>query len=123
MTPDLFGTTSYWVEVSNTCGIVNSRTASIITTVTGIIESAYGGFKVNVYPNPATNKVTVDSEQFKTEDGTLALFDFYGRKMFEKHIPAGTGNIEIDVSSLQSGMYFCRVVSKEYYVIRKIVKL
>jgi hypothetical protein len=123
MTPDLYGTTSYWVEVSNICGIANSRTATISTTVTAITESVSGGFNVNIYPNPATKKVTVESVMFKTEDGTLTLFDFYGRKVFEKNIPAGTGNIEIDVSSLSSGMYFCRIVSRESYVIKKIVKL
>jgi len=123
MTSDLFGTTSYWVEVSNICGIANSRIATITTTITSVAESEKGSFEVKAYPNPATNKLTVESDQLKANDGTLALFDFYGRKVFEKYISAGTGNIEIDVSSLGSGMYFCRIVSNEYNVVKKIIKL
>jgi|GEM_PF-3118437 len=123
ITPDLFGTTSYWVEVSNTCGSVNSRTATITTTVTGLPESIFEGFNLNVYPNPATNKVTVESERFKTQDGTLFMFDFNGRKMFEKYIPAETERMEIDVSSLRSGMYLFRIVFHNSIVVKKIVKL
>lgn len=123
MTPDLYGSTSYWVQVSNTCGTANSRTATITTTITETSEINAVGFEVNVYPNPATNKVTVESEQFKTQYATLYLFDFYGRKVYEKYIPVGSGNIEIDVSNLGSGMYFCRIVSGKFNVLNKIVKL
>jgi hypothetical protein len=65
----------------------------------------------------------VESEQFKAHDGILAMYDFYGRKVLEKYIPAGTESTEIDMSSLVSGMYFCRIVSNEYNVVKKIVKL
>jgi hypothetical protein len=123
MTPDLFGPTSYWVEVSNTCGIANSRTATITTTVTGKTELPPAGFEVNIYPNPATNMIRVESVRFINQDRTLALYNFYGRKVFEINIPAGTGSIEFDVSRMGSGMYFCRIVSGEFVVVKKIIKL
>lgn len=123
LTPDLYGTASFWVQVSNTCGIANSRSATITTTLTSTSEVLPAGFEVTVYPNPATNKVTVGTERFKTQGGILYLFDFYGRKVYEKHFPAGTGSIEIDVNNLGSGVYFCRINSGKSSVVKKIIKL
>ncbi len=123
ITPDLKETTSYWVEVSNTCGSANSRMATITTVLTGLTESASQGFEVRTYPNPVSNKLTVASEKFKSERGTIFFYDFYGRQLFEEYIPAGSDRTEIDMSNLESGMYFCRIVCKEYNVVKKIIKL
>ncbi|MDO9255025.1 MAG: PQQ-binding-like beta-propeller repeat protein [Bacteroidales bacterium] len=122
ITPDLIETTIYWVEVSNTCGSTNSRTATITTTITGLTESSSGMFEVKTYPNPVTNKLTVESAQFKVMGSIVFVYDFYGRKIFEKYIAAGTERMEIDLSRLGSGMYFCRIVSKGFNVVKKVIK-
>lgn len=122
ITPDLNETTTYWVEVSNACGSTNSRSATITTTITGITESATKGFEVRTYPNPVRNKLTVESEQFKIQGSNVFLYDFYGRQIFEKYIPAGSESLEIDISRLVSGIYFCRITSNDYNVVRKIIK-
>jgi outer membrane protein assembly factor BamB len=123
ITPDLNETSIYWVEVSNTCGIANSRTATITTVITGLTELACQGFEGRAYPNPVSNKLTVESEQFKVKESTVFFYDFYGRQILEKYIPAGAGSLEIDMSYLGSGIYFCRIVSKEFNVVKKIIKL
>jgi hypothetical protein len=123
VTPDLKEITSYWVEVSNTCGVANSRSAKINTTVTGIIESGYESFEVRIYPNPSKEKFLVECDRFKIENSTILLYDLYGRQLFEKHFPAGTGNLEIETRWLQRGMYFCLVKSGTQSVLRKIIKL
>jgi hypothetical protein len=123
ITPDLNEITSYWVEVSNTCGVANSRTATINTTITGINESDHESFEVRIYPNPVKDKFLVESDRFKIYNSTILLYDLYGRKLFEKHFPAGAGNQEIDMRTLQRGMYFCLVKSENQSVLRKIIKL
>jgi outer membrane protein assembly factor BamB len=123
ITPDLNEITSYWVEVSNTCGVANSRTATINTTITGINESDHESFEVRIYPNPVKDKFLVESDRFRIYNSTILLYDLYGRKLFEKHFPSGTGNQEIEMRMLQRGMYFCLVKSENQSVLRKIIKL
>ena len=123
ITPDLKEITNYWVEVSNTCGIANSRTATITTTITGVTELTSQGFEMRAYPNPVCSKLTVASQQFISGGGTVLFYDFYGRQILEKYIPAGSGSLEMDMSNLGSGIYFCRIVCKDYNVVKKIIKL
>ncbi len=41
--------------------------------------------------------------------------------MLEKHIQTGNETIEIDVSSLQSGVYFCRLIFKNTSATQKLI--
>jgi photosystem II stability/assembly factor-like uncharacterized protein len=64
-----------------------------------------------IFPNPAKGKFGVQSLEFEVENATIELLDLNGRKLLEKQIPAGVGEIEVDVSNLQSGIYFCRLIA------------
>lgn len=206
-TPDLSQTTLYWVQVSNTCGSVNSRTATVTVTApqlrteyatlasvlvndkpingftsevyeytvelpVGTVEippikaysSAIGAeievrnatelpgtcyidvtspdgvtkqtyiihftiatgiedFKrkgeLTIYPNPAKDKFKVQSSEFQVEE--LEIYDLNGRKLFERQIPTGTENIEVNISHLKNGVYFCRLFSEKYSVTKKLI--
>ncbi len=84
--------------------------------------------KFEIYPNPAVDEFGVSSSEFGVESCTIELFDLNGKKLLEKHIPArpaggpaGTETVEIDVSRLKSGVYFCRVSSEKYSVTKKLI--
>lgn len=211
VTPDLDNTTSYWVQVSNSCGTVNSRTAIItvnvpvanpkfstladvkindqtikdfssstyeyevvlpagtdeipdisvysavigadvqitsassipgttivdvispdgvtrqayiihFTVATGITELIQNdGFKI--FPNPVQDQLKIERNGSNLEDCTILLCDFYGINLFEKQLKAGTESIEIDVSSLVNGIYFCRILTGESKTTTKIIIL
>jgi photosystem II stability/assembly factor-like uncharacterized protein len=74
-----------------------------------------------IFPNPAKVKFTIKSVKFKNENATLEIFDLHGKKLLEKQIPAGTEDIEIDLSSLQSGIYFCRLISENKSTSQKLI--
>ena len=77
--------------------------------------------QLSVFPNPTAEKFKVQSSKFKVENATIELYDFTGKKILEKQIPAGTENVEIDVSTLNSGMYFCKIQFSNKCVTKKIV--
>jgi uncharacterized delta-60 repeat protein len=74
-----------------------------------------------LFPNPTAGKFRVQSSAFKVEDATIELYDLAGKKLLEKPFPAGTENVEIDVSHLIIGCYFCKIQFKHECVTKKII--
>ncbi len=77
--------------------------------------------QVKVYPNPASSVVSLQSSVFSQQSAVLIIYDLNGKNLIEKQIPAGNETIEIDVSSLQSGMYFCRLISENKISSQKLI--
>ena len=76
---------------------------------------------VNVFPNPTTGKFSVFSSQFSVE--RIEIFDVYGRKQkAESRKQKAEGNIEMDISNLQSGIYFIKITTETEIIVKKIIK-
>jgi len=93
----------------------------IYASVSSIPDEPYGGLSYEVFPNPTHDKFRVEGLGFRDQDVTIALFDLSGRKILEKYIPAGTDRMEIDVHSLENGVYFCRLFSNKRSETRKVL--
>jgi hypothetical protein len=63
----------------------------------------------NVFPNPTTGQVNIQTPQQFGQTKTLEIFDCVGQKQFVK-----TNDFtEIDLSSLTSGLYFIVLTNKD----------
>jgi PKD repeat protein len=67
---------------------------------------------VNLYPNPVSNPLTVSVQLMVTSDIHLYIFSHSGSllKKVTYNGQSGRNSISIDVSNLQSGLYFLHVV-------------
>jgi photosystem II stability/assembly factor-like uncharacterized protein len=74
-----------------------------------------------IYPNPAGKRFGVRSLEIGVNGGTIEIYDLNGRKLLERQIPKGSESIEIDVSSLESGVYFCRLNNENISVTKKLI--
>ncbi|HNP99214.1 MAG TPA: T9SS type A sorting domain-containing protein [Bacteroidia bacterium] len=77
------------------------------------------------YPNPAATSSTISLEKLWTKYGSvgLQLYSADGKLLYEDHpsLRAGLVNqISVDVTSLKSGMYYCRIFSESETVTRSI---
>ena len=73
-----------------------------------------------IYPNPAINKVTISGINSKT---TILIVDLLGKKYkLTKIIQMELNSVSIDVSSLNSGLYFIKVESDNKSRIFKLLK-
>ena len=72
--------------------------------------------EVNVYPNPASDKLYVETE---SEVDEVEIYDVYGR---QQPIANSQQPTAIDVSGLNSGVYFVRIKTDSGDVVRRIVK-
>lgn len=71
-------------------------------------------FSVKIYPQPSSNLINFVSEQI-IKNGEFSLFDITGR--MQQQISLGiTSHFTTDVSSLQNGIYFYRIISDKQIV-------
>jgi hypothetical protein len=78
------------------------------------------------YPNPFNLSTTVRFDLPKTTSVTLNIFDVLGRqvsKIFDEEKPAGTYEVIVYVPNLASGIYFYRILTRDYMKTRKFVLL
>lgn len=87
------------VKVFDNLQVVNNSTA----TVSNISETADNYY--SIYPNPARDELTIESESLIN---TIAIYSVDGRKVFEKYIESGCSEISIPIN-LQSGTYIIRI--------------
>jgi len=75
----------------------------------------------NPYPNPTSGFFSIQSAVFSLQSAVVEIYDLNGKKLIHEQFPMGNEVIEIDVSNLLNGVYFCRVVTDLGSVIKKVV--
>ncbi|MDD5569610.1 MAG: thiol protease/hemagglutinin PrtT [Bacteroidales bacterium] len=73
----------------------------------------------NVYPNPATDKITIELPQ-TSKQSTIAIYNISGQEI--KKLQAVSHELRVDVSDLSSGIYFIKIVNENGVSIGKFVK-
>lgn len=71
---------------------------------------------ITFYPNPATDKLTINAGSGIQQ---LQIFNQVGQ--IARQIKTDNANITLDVSDLESGIYFIKVFSGDTIIIRKLV--
>ncbi|MFT6502202.1 MAG: hypothetical protein ACJASQ_002327 [Crocinitomicaceae bacterium] len=92
-----------------------------ISSVVGVEEFDEISLGFNVYPNPATNYLTLDVKDFAFSDLTYVLYDLSGRVLANKEL---SGNkTTIDMMNFPPSTYFLKV-SDETNIMKtfKIIK-
>ena len=72
----------------------------------------------NVYPNPVNDKLYIETLT-QTQTLTVEIYDVYGR---QQSMVNGQQSMVIDVTSLNSGVYFVKVVTENGEAVRRFVK-
>ena len=112
-TPVVVGTTYYATQTVN--GI--ESTTRLAVTISGLSTTNYAFEKLNYYPNPVKNSLTISNSS--TIDD-IEITSILGQKMIMKSI--NDLQTEIDLSELANGVYFVKVKSEEQEKTVKIVK-
>lgn len=73
------------------------------------------------YPNPATDVVTMSSTQFSSEIG-IVVFNINGQQLVSETRTPQNDSVSLDVSGLESGLYFVQIASEGNSVTKKLIK-
>jgi hypothetical protein len=85
-----------------------------VVNSTGINE--FSENSLSVFPNPANEQITLDDGQGVIKD--ISIYDIMGRKIRKHSI--NTTKSTLDVSNLQSGMYFLKILTEQGILTRKV---
>jgi hypothetical protein len=77
--------------------------------VNNLVIEKFDSSLVQVYPNPAKNRITVKFE--KMQDVDVVMYDLLGRKVLSKSLEYS--GQALDVSSLTSGTYIMQLTDNE----------
>jgi hypothetical protein len=94
---------SYWLIITDSNNCVNSDTIDITLTPCLGIKSSNELDKINIFPNPATDKLWIMNLEGKSLD--LNVVDGNGKEVISKQIRQGV-SIELNIKELSSGVYY-----------------
>ncbi|MGK0407641.1 MAG: hypothetical protein ACJAZH_001463 [Roseivirga sp.] len=89
-----------------------------------IVEKAAPRLELEIYPNPAQNKVNVVLNLESRSDLTITVRDLSGRlvrTLSAKSVPAATESLSLDVSTLTTGTYIVSLINGSASLTSKLV--
>jgi hypothetical protein len=109
------GDWTYTVTGSNS-GCLSTATLNIVNVqCVGVIELGANNASFNVYPNPATDNISLQMNSPKNVDVTIELYDVSGKLIIKQNASFSKDKPEhkLNIASLANGIYSLKVVSKE----------
>jgi PKD repeat protein len=79
---------------------------------------------LNIFPNPANEKVQIEVVKTGMLNGKIQLFDGSGKQVTDFKLEFVAGGIELDIRNLRSGLYFVTLTDENFGLIMtgKLVK-
>lgn len=115
-----FSAQKIWVGLPNFPNSYFNNTSWLPNCSIGIPEIS-GDAKFNIYPNPATQFLVVESE-IDVSSLSIEIEDLQGFKIPTKILNQNQYNITLDVSMLGSGMYFITINNRSDFHSYKFLK-
>jgi len=113
-------TGDFRLRVTDPNGCINvSDSFKLVVTAIGNVVTTPASNIATVYPNPATNRVVLEFATLPTINLNFQLVSPSG-KVLSSTIGRNKVNV-IDVSDVQSGNYFIRVIGKKYDQVKKVL--
>ena len=89
-------------------------------TVLGIDDMMAQEGNINVYPNPANNKITIANNKEIPEEAIISICQINGQLIMQDKFQ-NQKLIELDVSNLSNGIYLLKIETKEVMEVKKLV--
>jgi hypothetical protein len=83
-------------------------------TVTGIGVAPITHDQLQIYPNPASGELTIESSDLRVEK--VEIFDIAGKTVFTSHEPT------LNISQLPAGAYFVKIKTDKGEWTKKVIK-
>lgn len=117
---------SYYVKAKNSVGTVNNANGTISVTAISCARISEDNTsdqpEFSVFPNPATDYVTMEFKGTISDDFEVTLFDVNGKSIFQGKVPKDGQTKTIDLSSFASGIYYLKTIIEGKEYVRKIIK-
>ena len=121
LTPNTTYIARAFVETQNGQVAYSEEREFYTSNVTGLAEVKENELEFKLYPNPANEQVNVVFSNLD-ERAVLSVFDLQGRLVAKQEIAKGQKATRIDVSNLNSGMYYIKLQGVKTNKLEKLIK-
>lgn len=121
--PYVVGPTFYGNKTAAKVTSVGETTTTYTPATNGLSQSELESLNIELFPNPATDLLTIQVNGLVKENLTIELTDLSGRKVQDKLIPAGSTIAFFNTESLQAGDYIVRIKTSGSALVKKLVIL
>lgn len=111
----------YFTSSTNGYVVGNGKTLLKYGELSSIGNEIIETLRFDVFPNQAADKVEIKSSEFSTQNCQIELHDLNGKTLIKREI-IGHEKVEIDVSNLASGVYFCTIRTDKKSSTKKLIK-
>ncbi|WP_343603917.1 YHYH protein [Fluviicola sp.] len=119
--PYVVGPTFYGNKTASRVTSVGETTTTYTPATSGLSQSELENLNIELFPNPATDLVTIQVNGLVKENLTVELTDFSGRKVMDKLIPAGSTITFFNTETLYAGDYIVRIKTSGSSITRKLL--
>lgn len=88
----------------------------------GIMDIVNNADSWNVYPNPSTDKITIESLDTNAEMKSLEMYDITGKLIKSINYETISQSQSIDIADLQSGVYVLNIHTDKNRITKKFIK-
>ena len=94
------------------------------TAYFGISKSNRVSFdnEIKVYPNPTSDKVYISMGKELISGEEVVVYDLFGKRSSVEVIPSGSHQMVIDLSRMESGIYFIKIINGDELEVFRILK-
>jgi sulfur transfer protein SufE len=85
-----------------------------------IASDMFDNLKIDMYPNPANDKVTIRFSTLPNEETKISILDMMGRELQSRTAQNATETL--DIQDLKSGMYFVKTEISNNVKTQKLIK-
>ncbi len=90
----------------------------IVYDLSGLSEEQYSQFTFDLFPNPASDHLTVDWKE--SEEADLIILDLNGKPILQKNLAFGKN--QINTHSFSSGIYFLKIENENGWHSSRFIK-
>src|SRR6185295_479855 len=98
----------------------NNNCIRLISPVITVLNNLSSSNSISVYPNPASNRVTIDYCTNSASENILVVYNIDGLEMLNQHLK--NGETMIDISAFPGGIYFMKLVIDNKPALERIIK-
>ena len=86
------------------------------------IESVNTNEKLKIYPNPTSDKLSIDLSSFNDKEIVIDIIDLSG-KLISTSTKIGGTTVDLEMSQFTKGLYHIRIHTENGLIVQKVSKL
>ena len=120
ITPGLY--TYYLTVTKGGCSKDSSEIKVRVHYCVGGVKTYFNPLDVGIFPNPATNQLSITTDNPFGSNAVLTISDVTGRIVQKETITANQSKFNTDISSLAPSIYFLKIQTDRGIAVKKFVK-